>query len=106
VSEDGREFATTPLGREGAVRQGVFVDETIEVLLQLARDLGGATGAWTIPQALGPLLRKALHPFPQGRIRQVEGRGDSRDMMPHNHRTDSLGTAKDPRLLGLLEHGV
>lgn len=82
--------------------QGVFVDEAIEVLLQLACDFGGTTGARSIPQALGPLLRKALHPFPQGRIGQVEGRGDGGDMVTRNHRTDSLGTAKDTRLLGLL----
>ena len=88
------------------MRQGVFVDEAMEVLLQLARDFGWSAGARAIPQALGPLLRKALHPFPQGRIRQVEGRGDGRDMVTRNHRTDRLGTAKDPRLRGLLEQGV
>lgn len=83
--------------------QGVCVDEAIEVLLQRARDFGWSTGARAIPQALGPLLRKALHPFTQGRICQVEGRGDGGDMVTRNHRTDSLGTAKDTRLLGLLE---
>jgi hypothetical protein len=85
--------------------QGVLVDEAIEVLLQLARDFRRATGARAIQQALGPLLRKALHPFTQGRIRQVEGGGDGGDMVPRDHRMDGLGTAKDPRLLGLLEHG-
>jgi len=86
--------------------KGVLIDQTIEVLFQLARDFGGATGARAISQALGPLLRKALHPFPQGRIRHVEGRGDGRDMVTHDHLTDSLGTAKDPCCLGLLEQGV
>ena len=51
--------------------EGVLVNEAIEVLFQLARDFGWATGAYSIPQALGPLLRKALHPFPQGRIRAL-----------------------------------
>jgi hypothetical protein len=88
------------------VLEGVFVNEAIEVLFELARDLGWSTGARSIQQALGPLLRKALHPFTQGRIRQVEGRGDGRDMVTRDHRTDSLGTAKDTRLLGLLEHRV
>jgi hypothetical protein len=83
-----------------------LVNEVIEVLFQRARDCGWATGACAIPQALGPLLRKALHPFPQGSIRQVEGRGDGRDMVTRDHRTDSLGTAKDTRLLGLLEQRV
>ena len=57
--------------------QGVFIDEAMEVLLQLARDFGWSTAACAIPQALGALLCKALHPFTQGRIRQVEGRGYS-----------------------------
>ena len=63
--------------------------------------MGGATGARTIPQTLGPLLRQAQYPCPQGSMGQVEGRGDGGDRVPRNHRTDSLGTAKDPRLLGL-----
>jgi hypothetical protein len=83
-----------------------LINEAIEVLFQLARDFGWATGACAIPQALGPLLRKALYPFPQGRIRHVEGSGNGRDMVPRDHRTDRLGTAKDTRLLGLLEHRV
>jgi len=82
-----------------------LVDQAIEVLCQLAGDLRWATGARAIPQALGPLLRQALHPFPQGSIRQMAGRGDGGEMVTRDHRTDSLGTAKDPRLLGLLEHG-
>jgi hypothetical protein len=87
------------------VRQGILLDEAIEVLLQRARDCGRATGARAIPQARGALLRKALHPLTQGSIRHVEGGGDGGERVPRDHRTDSLGTAKDPRLLGLLEHG-
>ena len=85
--------------------QGVLIDEAIEVLFQRARDFGRATGARAIPQALGALLSKALYPFAEGRIRQVEGGGDGGDMVPRDHRMDGLGTTKDPRLLGLLEHG-
>jgi hypothetical protein len=49
--------------------QGVLIDQTIEGLFQLAGDFGGATGARAIAQALGPLLRKALHPLAEGGIR-------------------------------------
>ncbi len=84
---------------------GVLIDEAIEVLFQRARDCGWSTGARSIQQALGPPMRKALHPFPQGSIRPVEGGGDGGDMWTRDHRMDGLGTAKDPRLLGLLEHG-
>jgi len=90
---------------EGAVLQGILIDEAIEVLRQRARDFGRSTGARAIPPALGSLLRKALHPLTQGRIRHVEGGGDGGDMVPRDHRMDGLGTAKDARLLGLLEHG-
>jgi hypothetical protein len=59
------------------VLEGGLVNEAMEVLCQLARDFGWATGACAIQQALGPLLCKALHPCPQGSMRQVEeGRGD------------------------------
>jgi hypothetical protein len=106
VGQHGGQFATTPLGMERAVLQGVLIDEAIEVLFQRARDFGRSPGAWAIQQALGPLLRKALHPFTQGRIRQVEGGGDGGDVLPRDHRMDGLCTAKDTCLLGLLEYGV
>ena len=85
--------------------QGVLLNEALEVLFQLTGECGRSTRARAIPQALRPLLRKALHPFPQGSIRHVEGGGDGGDMVPRNDRMDRLGTAKDPRLLGLLEEG-
>jgi hypothetical protein len=40
-----------------------LIDQAIEVLFQLARDFGRSPGARAIQQALGPLLRKALHPY-------------------------------------------
>ena len=39
--------------------QGVLLDETLEVLFQLAGDFGGAPRARTIHQALGTMLGKA-----------------------------------------------
>jgi hypothetical protein len=63
TGQNGREFPTTPLGMHGPVLQGVLIDEAIEVLFQLARHFGRSPGARAIKQALGPLLRKALHPL-------------------------------------------
>ena len=83
-----------------------LLNEAIEVHFECTGDFGRSTGARSIQQALGPLLRKALHPFAQGRIRHVEGGGDGGDMVTRDHRMDGLGTAKDTRLLGLLAHGV
>ena len=76
--------------------QGVLVDEAIEVLCQLARDFGWSLGARAIQQALGSLLRKALHPFSEGGIGHVEGRGDGVDMVAGHDLTDGLRTAKAP----------
>jgi hypothetical protein len=53
---------------EGAVLQGVLIDEAIEMVFQLAGDFGRSTGARTIHQTPGALVGKAMHPFPQGRI--------------------------------------
>jgi hypothetical protein len=90
----------------GAILQGGLIDEAIEVLFQFAGDFGRSTGARAIQQALGPLLRKALHPFSEGGIGQVEGRGDGVDMGACHDLTDGLRAAKDPRLLGLLQYGL
>jgi hypothetical protein len=87
------------------VLEGVCIDKTIEMLFQFTSHFGRSTGTGTIEQPLGPLIGKALHPFAQGRIRQVEGRGDGGDVLTCDHRMDSLCPAKDTRLLGLLEHG-
>ena len=83
--------------------QRVLIDETIEVLFQLAGDCGRSPGAWAIPQALGPLLRKALHPCAEGGIGQMERRGDGIDMVAGHDLPDRLRAAKDPRFLGLLD---
>jgi len=91
---------------EGAVLQGVLIDEAIEVLFQLAGDFRRSPRARSIQQALGPLLRKALHPFAEGGIGHMERLGDGVDMVACHDLTDRLRTAKDPRFLGLLEHGV
>jgi len=55
---------------------------------------------------LRALLGKALDPFAEGRIRKVEQRGDSLDVVARNDLTDGLGAAKDPGFLRLREHGV
>ena len=85
--------------------QGGCVDEAIEGLLQRAGHCGGTTGARAIPQALGPLLRKALPPRAEGGIRYRKGRGDRMAVVTCDDLADRLRPAKDPCLLGLLEQG-
>jgi hypothetical protein len=84
----------------------VVIDETLEMPFKFARHFGWATGTGAIQQALGPLLGKALHPCAEGRMGEVEQRGDSIDMVARDDLTDSLRTAKDPGFFRLLEHGV
>ena len=87
------------------MREGGLIDQASEGLCQLARDCGRSSGARAIQQALGPLLGKTLPPFAPGSIRHMEGRGDGGDVLTRAHRRDSVGTAKDTGLLGLLEQG-
>ena len=55
--------------------------ETVLKQTQEARVFGRSPGARSIPQALGPLLRKALHPFSERGSGQVEGGGDGVDTL-------------------------
>jgi len=102
VGESYRQCATTPLRVEGAVLKGILIDKAVEMLFEGAGHFAWSPGTRSIPQARGALLRKALHPFSESGIGQVEGRGDGVDMMACHDLTDGLRTAKDPRLLGLL----
>jgi hypothetical protein len=86
--------------------QRVLIDEALEMLFKFARHLGGAPGTRAIEQALRPLPGKALPPFAQSRIREVEGRGNRVHVVACDDLTDRLGAAKDPGLLVLFEHGV
>jgi hypothetical protein len=106
VGQYRRQFAAAPLRIDRAVLERVLIDEAIEMLFQLAGDFGWSTGARSIQQALGPLLRKALHPFSEGGIGHVEGRGDGVDMVAGHDLTDGLRPAKDASLLGLLQDGL
>jgi hypothetical protein len=91
---------------EGAVLQGVLIDKPIEMLFECAGHCTGSPRARSIQQALWPLLRKALYPFSEGGIGQVEGRRDGVDMVACHDLADGLRPAKDPSLLGLLQYGL
>jgi hypothetical protein len=90
----------------GTMLKRVVIDETLEMPFKFARHVGWATGTGAIQQALGPLLGKALHPFAEGRIGEVEQRGDRIDMVARDDLTDSLRAAKAPGLFRLFEYGL
>src|SRR5207249_1304611 len=98
------EFTTAPLGREGAVLQGVLIDEAVEMLFEFTRDLRGSTGARAIHQALDTLIGKAMHPCAQGSIGQLERVRDVWKALAFDDFTDGLGATEDAHLFGLLEH--
>jgi hypothetical protein len=106
TSEDGREFAATPLGIEGAMRQGVLIDEAIEVLFQLARDLRRSPRARPIDQALDPLAGKTMDPLAESGRGKGEGVRDGLQTLSFHDVAHGLGTAEDAGFCGLLYEGV
>jgi hypothetical protein len=81
-------------------------DEAIEVLFQRARHFGRSPGARAIDQPLDTVVGKAMHPFPQGRIRKLERVGDGLDAPAFDDVADSLGTAEDACFFGLFQKRV
>lgn len=86
--------------------QGVLIDQTIEVLFQLARDFGRATGARAIHETLRALVGKAVDPLAQGRIGKVQRVGDRLEALAFDDVAHRLGTAEDARLFGLFQEGI
>jgi hypothetical protein len=83
-----------------------LIDEAIEMFFQRAGDFGRATGARAIHQTWGALVGKAMHPFPQGRIRKLERVGDVLDTPSFDDVAYRLGTAEEARFFGLCQEGV
>ena len=86
--------------------EGILIHEAVEVLFECPGHLARSPGTRAIQQALGPLLRQALHPLSERGIGQVEGRGDGVEMLACHDLPDGLRTAKDPGLGGLLQDGL
>ena len=98
------ECTATPVEREGAVLQGVVIDEAVERLCECARDLRGSTGARAIPQALDTLIGTAMHPCAQGSLGKLERVRDVWQARSFDDVTAGLGATEDAPLFGLLEH--
>jgi len=89
-----------------AVLKRVLVDKPIKVLCQGTGDFGRAPGAWTIGEAVYPLMGKAMDPFPQGRIRKVQRVRDRLQALAFDDLAHSLGTTEKPGFLRLFEQGI
>jgi hypothetical protein len=106
AGERSGEFLTTPLGMAGAMLEGVLVDKSIEVLFQRAGHFGWATKAGAVHQALDPLVGEAMDPLAQGGIGKVQRVGHRLEAAPLDDVAHGLGTAKNARLLRLLQEAL
>ena len=86
--------------------QRVLIDEAIEMLFQRAGDFGWSSGARAIHQPLGPLVGKAVDPFPQGRIGKMQRVGDRLEALSFDDIAYRLGTAEDSSLFRLFQESV
>ena len=86
---------------DGAILQGVLINETIEVSFQCTGHFGRSPGAGTIAQALGALVGKAIDPLAEGGIGQRERIGDGLQALPFDDFTDCLSATEDSGLFRL-----
>jgi hypothetical protein len=84
----------------------VVIDEAMEMGCQRAGNLGRSPGARALDPTLGALGGKAMHPFPQGRIRQLQRVGDVLDAPSFHDVAPSLGPAEEARFFCLFQEGV
>lgn len=88
------------------MREGVVVDETIEVRFHLAGDFARAPGARALPQPRRAVTGQALAPLAQGGIGKRERVGDGGQALACDDRAHGWGTAEDAGFPGLLDAGI
>src|SRR5207245_1493939 len=98
--------AATPWRVEGAMLEGVLINEASEVLLSSARDFGWSTGARAIHQALRALVGKTRDQRAQRGIGKLERVGYRLAALPFDDIAHGLGTTEDAGRFGLLYEGV
>ena len=91
---------------DGPVLHGVVIDQAIEVLFQCTRDFGRSPGAGAIHQPPRALGGKAMDPFAQRRIGQVQRLGDRLEAVSCHNVADRLGTPEHTGFLGLPQEGL
>jgi hypothetical protein len=91
---------------ERAMCEGVLIDETVKLGFQRAGhfDRSSATGA--VQEAAGAFASKALHPFSQGGVGEMEEVRDGCDGLSGDDLTDGLRAATDAGFLGVLQKGI
>jgi hypothetical protein len=83
-----------------------LIDQTMEVLFQLACHVGRAPRARAIHQAVHSLVGKAVDPFAEGGIGKVQRVGDRLETLSFDDVAYGLGTAEDPGFFCLFYEGI
>ena len=86
--------------------EGVLIDELVELALKRAGHVGGSAATGAVQEAAGAFAGKALDPFSQGGVGEVEGVRDGFDGLSGDDLTDGLRPAKDAGFLGVLHKGI
>ena len=86
--------------------EGVFIDQTIEVLFQCAGHFRRSSRAGAIDQAFDSLAGKTMAPLAERGIGQGEGVRDGVQTLPFHDVAPGLGTAEDTGFFGLLDEGI
>jgi hypothetical protein len=91
---------------EGAVLQGVVIDEAMEVRFPLTGHFGRSPRAGAVDEALRALVGKAMDPLAQSGIGKGQRVGDGLEALAFDDVAHGLGTAEDTSLFGLFQEGV
>ena len=84
----------------------VLIDEIVELGFDLVGHLSRSAAAGTVEEAAGAFSSKALHPFSQGGVGEMEGARDGFDGLSSDDLTDGLSAAKDAGFLGVFHKGI
>ena len=86
--------------------EGVLIDESVELGFDLAGHFGWSAATGAVQEAAGAFASKALDPFSQGGVGEVEGVRDGFDGLSGDHLADGLSPAKDAGFLRMLHKGI
>ena len=84
----------------------VLIDEVVEPGFDLADHFSRSAATGAVKKAAGAFLSKALYPFSQGGVGELEGVRDGFDGLPGDDPTNGLSTAKHTDFLGVLHQGI
>src|SRR5262245_43715675 len=91
---------------ERTMLEGVLIDESVELGFDRAGHFGWSAATGAVQEAAGAFASKALDPFSQGGVGEVDGVRDGFDGLSGDHFADGLSPAKDAGFLRMLHKGI